>query len=133
MYKKLLTLVLAVLLTNVVAVQFAQAATKEEKQAQATQKIKDGVSRLGVGEKARVEIKLKDNKKLKGYIREAGPDSFVVVDSKTGVATEVAYSQVERIKGHNMSTGAQIAIFAGIGAAVVFVILFVLYHGFTPS
>jgi hypothetical protein len=133
MYKKLLSLVLVGLLANVVGVQFVDAASKEEKQAKAIQKVKKGVSRLGVGEKAHVEVLLHDNTKLKGYIREAGPDSFVVVNSKTGVATQVAYSQVERVNGHNMSTGAQIAIFAGIAGAAVFVLLFVLYHGFTPS
>jgi len=133
MYKKLLVFVLVGLLVNLVGLQFVRASSKEDKQARAIEKVKKGVTRLGVGEKAHVVVKLQNNKKLKGYVREAGPDSFVVVDSKTGVATEVPYSQVQEVKGHDMSTGAQIAIFAGIAGAAVFVLLFVLYHGFTPS
>jgi alanine racemase len=133
MYKKLLTLVLIGLLVNLAGVQFAQASSKEDKQAKATEKVKKGINRLGVGEKAKVEVTLRDKTKLKGYVREAGANSFVVVNSKTGAATEVTYSQVERVNGHNMSTGAQIAIVAAIGGGLVFVLLFILYHGFTPS
>jgi hypothetical protein len=133
MYKKLLVFALVGLLVNLVGLQFARASSKEDKQAQAIEKVKKGVARLGVGEKARVQVKLNDNTKLKGYIREAGPDSFVVVNSKTGVTTKVDYSQVQEVKGHDMSTGAKIAIVAGIAGAAVFVLLFVLYHGFTPS
>src|SRR4051812_13121961 len=56
------------------------------------------VQKLGLGRDARVEVKLRDNTKLKGYISEAGQDSFTVTDSKTGAAQPVAYSDVSRLK-----------------------------------
>ncbi len=123
MLKKLLSLVLASLLLNMVAVEFASAAAKEEQQARLTAKVKDSISRLGVGEAARVEVKLRDKTKLKGYISEAGADSFIVVDAKTGVATTVAYPQVKQVKGNNLSTGAKIAIGVAIGVAIVVLII----------
>ncbi|MCA1601704.1 MAG: hypothetical protein LC776_08710, partial [Acidobacteria bacterium] len=45
-------------------------------------KVRGDVLKLGVGEKAGVEVKLRDNRKLKGYIAEASEDSFTVVNSK---------------------------------------------------
>ena len=50
------------------------------------EQVKSSLGKLGVGESARVEVKLRDGTRLKGYIREAGEDSFVVVDRKTGRA-----------------------------------------------
>ncbi len=39
-----------------------------------------------------VEVKLRDTAKLKGYISDAGDDSFTVTDSKTGSSETVAYA-----------------------------------------
>jgi len=50
-------------------------------------------------------------------------EGFTVIDSKTGMATTVAYPQVKSVKGNNLSTGAKIAIGVGIGAALLFIIL----------
>jgi hypothetical protein len=48
----------------------AFAETKEEKEAKLAEKIKVSVIKLGVGKDAKVSLKLKDGKKLKGYIKE---------------------------------------------------------------
>lgn len=73
----------------------------------------------------RVEVKLRDERKLKGSVGEAGEGGFTVVDAKTGTLTKVTYPQVQKVKGNNLSTGAKIAI--GLGAVVaVLVILLVL-------
>lgn len=83
------------------------------------EKVKAGVRKLGAGESARVNLKLRDGARLKGYVREAGEDSFVVVDRKTGAATTVSYEQVSQVKGDGLSTGAKIGIGFGIAAAVL--------------
>ncbi|MCU1267114.1 MAG: hypothetical protein JWM21_3432 [Acidobacteria bacterium] len=129
MFKKLLSLVLAVLLLNVIGVKIASAASKEEKQARFAEKVKEGIHRLGVGEAARVEVTLRDKTKLKGYISEVGADNFVVVDAKRGEAATVAYPQVKQIKGNNLSTGAKIAIGIGIGVGItILVLLLIIGH-----
>ena len=51
---------------------------------QETAKTRAAVQKLGVGRDARVEVKLRDKTKLKGYINAAEQDSFTLTDSKTG-------------------------------------------------
>lgn len=126
MYKRLLAVLLVGLLINVVGAQCAYGATREEKEAKSIQKLKEGISRLGVGANAKIEIKLRDNTKLKGYVREAGPQSFVVVDDKTGAATEVPYPQVKQAKGNNLSTGAKIAIWVTVAVGATLLVGFLL-------
>ncbi len=84
MFKKVLSLVLVGFLLNVAGVSPAYAGSKEEKEARFAEKVKEGISRLGTGAEARVEVKLRDKTKLKGYVGEVGEDSFVIVDEKTG-------------------------------------------------
>ena len=118
MLKKILSLVVSGLLVNAVAVSASYARPQDEP-ARNIEKIKENVRKLGVGEDARVEVKLKDGRKLKGYIQEAGEDNFTVIDSKSGTATNVAYSQVTQLKGSNRSTAAKVGINVAKGVAVV--------------
>jgi hypothetical protein len=94
-----------------------------DRQARQTEKVKAGIAKLGTGESARLEVKLKDKSKLVGFVREIGNNSFVVTDPKTGVSSSVAYDDVTKVKGHNLSTGAKIAIGVGIGIAIAFLII----------
>jgi hypothetical protein len=122
MYKKLLSLSLIALLINLAAMTPAYAASREEKQARFAGKVKESVLKFGTGEAARVKIKLRDKTKLTGYISAADEERFTVTDS-TGMATTIAYAQVKSVQGHNLSTGAKIAIGVGIAAALIFIIL----------
>ena len=123
MFKKLLALFLVALLINLAGVMPASAASNAEKEARFAEKVKANVLKLGTGEAARVKIKLRDKTKLEGYISATDGEGFTVIDPKTGVATTVAYPQVKSVKGNNLSTGAKIAIGVGIGAALLFIIL----------
>ena len=118
MLKKVLSLVLTVLLINAVAVSSSYARSQDQ-QTPKIEKVKENVRKLGVGEEARVEVKLHDGRKLKGYIQEAGEDNFTVIDSKSGTATTVAYSQVKELKGTNRSTAAKVGINVAKGVGIV--------------
>jgi hypothetical protein len=122
MFKKLLSLTLVALLINLAGMAPAYAAVKEDKRARFAEKVKEKVLKFGIGEAARVKVKLRDKTKLEGYISAADEEGFTVIDS-TGLATTVAYPQVKSVKGNNLSTGAKIAIGVGIAAAVIFIIL----------
>lgn len=122
MFKKLLCLALVALLMNLAGMRLAYADSKEEKQARLAEKVKASVLKLGTGEAARVKVKLRDKTKLEGYVSAADAEGFTVTNPKTGMATAVAYPQVKSVKGNNLSTGAKIAIGAGIAAAVIFLI-----------
>ena len=120
MLKKYLTLALAVLMFQAIfCVQPLSAGAPADKQ----EKVKAGISKLGVGKEALVEVKLRDKTKLAGYISAVEEDSFVVSDAKTGDATTISYSNVTQVKGHNLSTGAKIAIGIGIGVGIVLIVL----------
>jgi len=123
MFKKILSITIAGLLIQAICVQCVSATSKEEKQAQRTEKVRSDVLKLGTGSEARIAVKLRDSVKLAGYISEANAESFVVTDIKTRATTTVAYRDVTQVKGHNLGTGAKIAIGAGIGAGVTILIL----------
>lgn len=105
--KKILSFTLVVLLMQTFFVQQTFAETKEEKFAG---KVKTEIVKLGTGTDAKIKVKLKDGTKIKGYIMEANENQFVVMNSKTGQAVPVAYSQVGQAKGNNLSTGTIITI-----------------------
>jgi len=97
--------------------------SKEEKATRLAEKVKAGISKLGTGSGARIEVKLRDKTKLKGFVSEAGEDSFVVVDEKTGASSIVPYVQVKQVKGNNLSTAAEIAIGVGVILLPIVVVL----------
>ena len=124
MLKKICSVVLAGLMLQAAAVP-AFAATNAEKEARRGEKVRTQLAKLGTGSDARVKLELRDKTRLEGYISEAGPEGFVVVN-KAGVATTVAYPQVKTAQGNNLSTGAKIAIGVGIGAGITLLILFLI-------
>src|SRR5919109_2859611 len=121
MFKRILSLLLITLIITWAGSQTAYAESKAEKQARFVEKVKAGISKLGVGEQSRVEIKLRDKSKLKGHIQEIGEEDFVVAEAKTNKTTRVAYAQVQTVKGNNLSTGAKIAIGLGILSAILII------------
>jgi hypothetical protein len=123
MFNKLLSLCLVALLINLTGAPLVYAASKEEKEVRFAEKVKASVLKLGRGEAARVKIKLSDKTRLAGYISAADGEGFTVIDSKTRVATTIAYPQVRSVQGHNLSTGAKIAIGVSVAAAIIFIIL----------
>ena len=124
MFKKVLSFVLVGFLLCVSGVSIAYAGSKEEKEIRFAEKVKEGIGKLGTGADARVEVKLRDKTKLKGYVSEAGEDSFIIVDEKTSAISRVAYSQVKQVKGHNLSTAAEIAI--GVGVILLPIVMVLL-------
>jgi hypothetical protein len=134
MLKKALSLVVLVALFHAgFCVQTASARSKAEKQARFAEKVKAGVEKLGVGEETYVRVKLRDKTKLAGYISEAREESFVVTDLKTSEATTVAYADVKKVKGHNLSTGAKVAIGVGVALAVLLVVVLLILDAASRS
>ena len=120
MLKKYLTLVLTILVINLSLSAAAFAAdSKEEKAAKFAAKVKAGITKLGTGKDAKVQVKLKDGTMLKGYVSQINETNFVVVDEKTSAPTEIPYPNARQVKGNNLSTGAKVAIGLGILAAVL--------------
>jgi hypothetical protein len=126
MIKKVLSLALVGFLLGVAGLRPAYAGPKEEKAARFAEKVKAGISKLGTGAEARIEVKLRDKTKLKGYVSEAGEDSFIIVDDKTGATSTVTYAQVKQVKGNNLSTAAEIAIGVGVILLPIVIVLLLI-------
>ena len=89
-------------------------------------KVKAKVAKLGTGEKAKATVVLKDGKKVKGYIGQAGSDDFVLRDRKTDSPTTLRYSDVSKVesnKGH--STARNLGLGIGIGPGAFLAILLI--------
>lgn len=123
MFKRTFVVALACLMLNLACYAPIAASTKPEEETKFAAKVKAAIDKIGTGTDARIEVKLRDKTKLKGYVSERSEDHFIIVDAKTGVATMVMYPQVKQVKGHNLSTGAKIAI----GIAVTVGILAALF------
>ena len=118
MYKTLLALALSGLLFGQAAAAAPFAPPQSEKETRRAEKVKTRIAALGTGESARVRIALRNRRgEVKGYVREAGAESFTLVDPKTGVVTVIPYAQVKAINpSHALSI---VAPLAAMGVLVV--------------
>jgi hypothetical protein len=127
--KSYLTCLLASLLL-LAAISQPVAAKQGDTAATLVEKIKAKVAKLGVGEKAKATVFLKNGTKTKGYIAQAGDDEFVLRDRKTDAPTTIRYvdaAKVESNRGH--STARNLGLGIGIGAgALLLTILAVMSH-----
>jgi hypothetical protein len=80
MFRNLLSLGLAALLLQAASTRPAAAGTKDEREVRLSGRVKAGIAKLGTGPRARVEVKLRDRRRLKVYVGEAGEDGFTVVE-----------------------------------------------------
>jgi hypothetical protein len=124
--KKLFTMIVACLVLSAVSIRPVAASSNAEKEVRFAGKVKSGIEKVGSGRDTRIEVKLRDKTRLKGYVSEIGENEFVVTDVKTGASNKVAYGDVKQIKGNNLSTGAKIAIGVGIGAAITLLVVFLI-------
>ncbi len=125
MFKKYVTAILTILVINLFLSSIAFASTKESKLERAEQ-TKAAITKLGTGTDAKVQVKLYDGTKLKGYITEINSTSFSLMNEKTQAVNEVPYSAAKQVKGNNLSTGAKIAIGVGIGIAATILVLYLI-------
>lgn len=115
MLKRTFAIVLAAAL---ISVSFGLQTSRAQGAGGAAERARAGVMKAGVGRKARVEVRLRDETKLKGYVSEAGADSFTVTDAETGAARAVAYSEVAQFKrqGGGLSPTTKALIWGGVAA-----------------
>jgi hypothetical protein len=95
---------------------------QQEEEAKAAAKVKYALIEIGTGPKARVEIKLRDKTKLKGYVSDLDDDHFTLTEDRTGASVQVAYAQVQKVKSkrhfHLSDRGLAIVVLAGLFAAI---------------
>jgi hypothetical protein len=115
----------AVLLTT--AIGFKPALAQTSGDAQRIEKVRGKVIKIGEGRNARVEVKLRDDTKVKGYVSKAEQDAFTVTDPKTGASRTLAYADVQDVKKPGAgSKRTWIWVGASVAAAVLIVGLTVI-------
>lgn len=112
---------IVVLLLNLMTMSSVWASGNAEKEIRFTEKVKTNIAKLGTGTDAEIKVKLKDGTTIKGYVKEAGNDEFVVLTSKTNQAVSIPYSNVKQVKGNNLNSGTKILIGVGIFLLVVII------------
>ena len=118
MYKSLLSLALSGLLFGQGAAAAPFASPQSEKEARRAEKVRAKIAALGTGESARVRIAVRNRRgEVKGYVREAGGESFTLVDPKTGVVTVIPYAQVKAVNPSRVAS--IVAPLAAVGVLVV--------------
>jgi len=81
--------------------------------------IKANVAAIGVG--ARVSIKLRDKKKLTGYVSQIGEADVVITIAKEGTQQGIAYTDITEVKIKNekrISTAGKFLIVFGVLALI---------------
>lgn len=112
------------LMSAFIGFQSVQARAAEE--ADPAEKARISVAGMGVGKDARVEVKLRDNTKLKGYVSGVEEDSFTVTD-KIGTERTVPYADVAKVSkqgnGWSTRTKAIVGAAAAAGAIITWIIV----------
>jgi hypothetical protein len=120
MKKRVLNVVLALLLANVPSL----AGTQAETDAQLIDKVRSKIARLGVGEKAKATLRLKDGTKVKGYVSQMRETDVVMRDRQTDQPTPVLFKDIAKVddnRGHG--TAKKVGIGVAIGAGAVLVVI----------
>ena len=55
----------------------------------------------GVSEQAKIELQLRDNTQISGWVSQLSMNDFVINDSSTGAARTISYKEVAKAKGKN--------------------------------
>ena len=115
--KKQLAIGLSAILT---AMSFGLPATATAQSTTQIEKIRAKVQVLAASKDSQVQVKFRDQTKLKGYIDSVDPVSFTLRDPKNGTSQSVAYSEVESVSkaGSGISTKTWL-ILGGVAAGAV--------------
>jgi len=93
--KKQLAVFLSVFIT---AVSFALPLTTQAQSTNEINNTRSKVQTLSVKRDKKVEVKLRDKTKYKGYITAVDADSFTVTDVKTSALQRISYTDVVDVK-----------------------------------
>ena len=116
---------LACLLLVTANFSLISAQTQADRTASSIAKVKTAVLKRQAGGDKRVKVIMLTGTELKGYISQAGEDSFELMDSKTKQSRSIFYRDVAKVRGNGLSKTAIISLGA-LGAAAAVVLFVVL-------
>jgi hypothetical protein len=95
----------------------AQAATDTR-----ADRARETAAKIGTDGKSKVEVKLRDGRRLKGYLETISDDSVTLIQDGSKAPATISFSEIDELKRHRggLGTGAIIGIVAaGTGAAIL--------------
>lgn len=105
----------------------AAGGSKQKRSGMTVEEVKTKVAKIGVGEKARATVWLKDGAKHKGYIARADESGFVLRDRETDAPTTIAFQDVVKLdhnRGHSTARNVALGVGIGAGAVITFIAVF---------
>ena len=117
MIKRYLAIALSVIIA---ALSLGLPATAKAQSTAEIEKVRAKVQILSASNDSQVEVKFRDQTKVKGYISSVEPVSFTLKDPKTGTSQSIAYSEVDSVSKANggISTKTWL-ILGGVAAGAV--------------
>ena len=97
MLKLAVSFALSAALLFTTAARPAHARSQGEKEARRVGKLKERAEKLYKGRVRRVEVKLKDGRKLKGRVVGTGETDFLLADTKAGTTSMIRYDEVKHL------------------------------------
>ena len=125
MIKKYLSIALICWILVTANSMLISAQSQADKTASSIAKVKAAVLKRKTRKNKRVKVIMLNGTDLKGYISQAGQDSFELTDSKTKQSSSIFYRDVKKVRGNGLSKTAIISL-GGIGAAAAVVLYIVL-------
>ena len=113
MLKQTVSFTLAAALLFATAARPAQARQQEEKEARRVEKLKERARKFCEKGTRRVEVKLKDGRKLKGRVVETAETDFVLAHTKAGTTSTIRYDEVKQLQLDRPGSLAGTLILAG--------------------
>ena len=98
MLKLTVSFALAAALLFTTAARPAHARPQGEEDARRVGKLKERAEKFYKGRVRRVEVKLKDGRKLKGRVVGTGETDFLLADKKADTASTIRYDEVKDLK-----------------------------------
>ncbi len=84
------------------------------------EKVRARVQILSASKDSQVEVKFRDNTKVKGYITSVEPVSFNLRDAKAGTSQSIAYSEVDTVSKASAGVSTKTwLIIGGVAAGAV--------------
>ena len=125
MLKQTISFALAAGLLFAAAAHPAHARTQGEKEARRVEELKERAEKFCRRGTRRVEVRLKDGRKLKGRVVETAETDFVLADTKTGTESTIRYDEVKQFKLDRPGSLARSLVMLGgtVGLLAVFLLV----------
>ena len=115
MIQKHIAIALSLIIT---ALSLAPSVAKAQSNAE-LEKVRARVRTLASSSDSQVEVKFRDNTKVKGYITSVEPLSFILKDAKAGTSQSITYSEVDSVGKAGGSSTKTWLIIGGVAAGAV--------------